>query len=60
MIIYMIALFEFYKTKTFIFAKYTPPKPPPDQNAFYPLGKITPLTPEEIETRNEIIKQSIS
>lgn len=42
-IIYFILLFEWYKTKSFIFAPYTRPSPPESQYPFYPTGKITPF-----------------
>lgn len=51
-------MFEFYKKQTFIFTPYTPPPPPP--NSFYPLGSVTPLTPEQIDQRNAIIFGSTS
>lgn len=57
MIVYVIVLFELYKQQTFIFAPYTPPTPP--SNYFYPLGKVTPLTPVQIEQRNAVIRASI-
>lgn len=53
-IVYMLVLFETHKNNTFIFAPYTPPKNPPN-NGFYPLGKITPLTQEQKDARNQII-----
>ena len=55
-IIYVIVLFELYKQKRFIFAPYVPPTPPAP--FFYPLGKITPLTQEEIDHRNAVIAAS--
>lgn len=55
-IIYVIVLFELYKQKRFIFAPYVPPNPP--DRYFYPLGNVTPLTQEEIEQRNAIIRAS--
>lgn len=57
-IIYGIVIFETYKSQTFIFSKYTPPSPPASQNAFYPLGSVTPLTQEQIDQRNAVIKAS--
>lgn len=57
-IIYVVVMFELYKRQLFIFAPYTPPPPPP--NSFYPLGSVTPLTLEEIEHRNNIIRASIA
>lgn len=56
MIIYVVMMFEFYKNKKFIFAPYNQPKP--NSPHFYPLGKITPMTQEEIDHRNEIINAS--
>ena len=58
--IYVIVMFELYKNQAFIFAKYTPPSPPLSANAFYPLGKVTPLTQEQIEQRNDIIRASVA
>lgn len=55
-IIYVIVMFELFKKKKFIFAPYTPPPAPP--NSFYPLGNITPMTQDEIDQRNAIIKAS--
>lgn len=59
-IIYFIVLFECYKNKTFIYAPYTPPPPPVDQNPFYPTGDIIPLTPTEIATRSEYINDYLN
>ena len=59
-IIYFIVLFECYKSKTFIYADYTPPPPPADQHAFYPLGLITPLDPEEIAARSDYINRYLN
>lgn len=56
-IIYIIVLFELYKQKRFIFATYIPPTPPGDY--FYPLGSVQPLTQEEIDHRNAIIRASV-
>lgn len=57
MMIYVIIMFELYKQQKFIFAQYTPPTPP--SNHFYPLGNVTPLTQEEIDHRNAIIRASV-
>jgi len=54
-IIYLIVLFEFYKYQTSIFTPFIPSPPSP---FFYPLGIVTPLTQEEIDHRNEIIRAS--
>lgn len=51
-IVYAVVMFELYKKKTFIFTPYVPVKP---SDAFFPLGKITPMTQEEIDERNEFI-----
>lgn len=59
-IIYVIAMFECYKNRTFIFTPYTPKAPPSEAKAFYPLGTITALTPEQITERNNIINASIA
>ena len=58
MMIYVIVMFELYKNHSFIFSKYNPPAPQSSANAFYPLGKITPMTQEQIEQRNAIIRAS--
>lgn len=55
-IVYAIVLFELHKSQKFIFAPYTPPPPPP--NSFFPLGKVTPLTQDQIDNRNAIIRAS--
>ena len=55
-IIYIIVMFELYKQQKFIFSPYTPPSPPP--NSFYPLGSVTPMTQEQIDNRNAIIRAS--
>ncbi|MEM2986600.1 MAG: hypothetical protein QXV60_00665 [Nitrososphaerota archaeon] len=58
MIVYSILMFEFYKNHTFIFSPYKPPDPP--VKFFRPLGEVIPMTQEEIETRNNIIKNSMN
>lgn len=50
---YIIAMFEFAKNKSFIFAPYKPT--PRLEKYFYPLNGVTPLTQEEIDKRNELI-----
>jgi hypothetical protein len=52
MVIYIIVIFVCFNKKTFIFAPYTPAPPPESSKPFYPLGEITPLSPEEICTKN--------
>jgi len=54
-IVYVIVMYELYKNKLFIFASYIPSSPP---NSFYPLGKVTPLSQEEIDHRNAVIRLS--
>lgn len=56
-IIYVIVMFELYKNRLSIFAQYVPPPPP--SNHFFPQGTVTPLSQEEIESRNAIILASI-
>ena len=56
MIVYAIVMFEIYKNQTFIFTPYQQPAPPP--NTFRPLGNVTPLTQEEINQRNALIRAS--
>ena len=46
LIIYAIYLIDSYKKRKFIFAPYVQP---PLKNGYQPQGKVTPLTPEEIE-----------
>ena len=55
-IIYVIVLFELYKQKRSIFSTYTPPTPP--SPFFYPLGNVRPMSQEEIDRRNAIIRAS--
>jgi flagellar basal body-associated protein FliL len=57
-IVYTIVMFEMYKRGEFIFSPYVPKPAPP--NSFYPLGTITPLTQEQINHRNDIIRASIA
>lgn len=58
LVIVAIVIFETYRSQTFIFAPYVPPTPP--SGTFYPLGEITPLTPDEIATRNAIIQDALN
>lgn len=55
-VIYVLVMFELFKNQAFIFKPYVPPAPP--ENSFYPLGKVTPLSQEDIDARNEIILNS--
>ena len=57
-IVYGIVLYVLYQNQSYIFSVYVPPDPPSNQNAYYPLGSVTPLTAEEIQNRNDIIMAS--
>lgn len=57
-IIYVIVLFVCFDKQTFIFAPYTPPTPP--ENSFYPRGKLTDMTADEIQTRNDAITAALA
>lgn len=52
-----IYLFEAYKSRTFIFAPYSPPPAP--AGTFYPLRPIIPLDAEQIAARQLLISNSI-
>jgi len=52
MIIYIIILFECYKSNTFIFSPYTPPNPPTEENPFKPTGEDRPLNADELKLRD--------
>ena len=49
LIIYGIVVGVTYHSNKFIFAPYKPPPAP--SNAFYPLGGVVPLTPEQQAAR---------
>jgi len=57
-IIFIIVILSTWATKSFIFAPYTIPVPD-NEKTFKPLGTITPLTPDEIQDRNEQINKAI-
>ena len=57
-IIYVVVLFVCFDKQTFIFAPYTPPTPP--ENSFYPRGKLTDMTADEIQTRNDAINAALA
>lgn len=59
-IVFVIYFFFSWNSGTGVFAPYHRPDPPTGLKAFYPLGTVTPLTPEEIKLRNEIITASRS
>ena len=54
-IVYVIVVLMMAAHKTGIFSPYTPPAPPASQNAFYPLGTVTPLCQQDIDDRNTLI-----
>src|SRR3989338_2159669 len=54
-IVYAIVMLEMSAHKSGIFSPYTPPNPPGEQQAFYPLGTVTPLCQQDIIDRNKII-----
>lgn len=54
-VIYVVVLYESWKHNKFVFKPYTPPNPP--SNTFYPLGDITPATPEQLAERAALLKQ---
>lgn len=56
-ILYVIVMYELYINHEFIFATFIPPTPSTPH--FYPLGTVTPLTQEQIDHRNEVIKASV-
>lgn len=54
-IIYTVTMLIMATGQKGLFAPYTPPAPPPDQNAFYPLGVTTNMCQEDITNRNILI-----
>lgn len=56
--VYSLVMYELFRRQSFIFAPYEPPAPPADLYPFHPLGNVTPMTQEEIDTRNQIIIDS--
>lgn len=56
MIVYVVVMFEMYLSSSWIFAAYVPATPPAPY--FYPLGKVTPLTKEQQDARNDLINAS--
>jgi hypothetical protein len=52
LVVYIVLMFEWYKNRTVVFAPYTPPAPPADQNAFYPISNVQPMSQEDICRRN--------
>ena len=57
-IIYVIFIFECYHNKILIFKPYV--SPPLKSNAFYPLGTITALTPQQIQERQDMYNDYIN
>lgn len=45
-LVVILVLFENWKKQRGIFGPYSPPPPPP--NSFFPQGKITPLTEDQL------------
>lgn len=56
--VYAVVLFVCFDKQTFIFKPYVAPSKP--DNAFYPQGKLTPLTQEEIDARNTQLNAALS
>lgn len=56
--VYSVVMFELYRREKFIFGPYEPPTPPAEKNPFHPLGSVRPMTQDEIDHRNEIIRIS--
>ena len=52
MMIYIIILFECYKSNTFIFSPYTTPNPPTEENPFKPTGEDRLLNADELKLRD--------
>lgn len=59
-IVYFIILFECYKQQTFVFAPYQRPPPPDSMKPFFPLGTITPMSPELYQERNQYINDYLN
>lgn len=55
LVIYIVVLYESWKHDKFVFKPYTPPNAP--ENTFYPLGNVTPATPEQLAERAALLKQ---
>lgn len=54
---YFIFVYVCYVEQVIIYKEYVPPTPP--QNSYYPLGKITSLSPQQIANRNAIIQKAL-
>jgi len=52
LVVYIILMFEWYKNQTVVFSPYTPGAPPADQDPYYPISNIQPMSQEQICTRN--------
>ena len=57
-LVYTIVMFELYKHQVGIFKPYKRPTPPGAH--FFPLGTVTPLTPDELATKNQVITNSVN
>ena len=57
-IIYVIFVYICYTQKILMYSTYKPVAAPED--AYYPLGKITTLTAQQISDRNALIQEALS
>jgi hypothetical protein len=57
-IMYVIFVYICYVEKAIMYKTYVPPTPP--NNTYYPLGKITQLSPQQIANRNAIINEALN
>lgn len=57
-ILYVIFVYICYAEKAIMYKPYVPPTPP--ENTYYPLGKITQLSPQQIANRNAIINEALN
>lgn len=55
LIIYVIFVYECWRSKKYIFEPYTPPAPPP--NTFYPMGGVVPSTAAEMAAKAALLDQ---
>lgn len=56
--IYVGIMLVFFFTKSGPFTPYVRPEPP--EPHFYPVGTVTPLTDQQIQARNDIIRKNLS
>jgi hypothetical protein len=57
-IVYVIFVYICYTQKLLMYSTYKPVAAP--DNAYYPLGKITTLTAQQISDRNTLIQEALS